>query len=159
MAKASIQKATKNTAGKTAPIPVDPETDTLARTIFGEARGETARGKEAVAAVVMNRVRRAREAGGTYWWGGTVTGVCRRPWQFACWNISDPNREKLESITAGNKTFQSCLRIARRAIAGTLDDPTDGATHYHTKAVSPPWARSKAPSAEIGNHLFYNDVD
>lgn len=37
--------------------------DVLARTLYGEARGESVRGKEAVAAVVMNRVRRARAAG------------------------------------------------------------------------------------------------
>ena len=40
--------------------PVDP-VDILARTIYGEARGESVRGKEAVASVVMNRVNRARK--------------------------------------------------------------------------------------------------
>jgi len=34
--------------------------DILARTIYGEARGEPVRCKEAVAAVILNRVRRAR---------------------------------------------------------------------------------------------------
>ncbi|PIW30503.1 MAG: cell wall hydrolase [Rhodospirillales bacterium CG15_BIG_FIL_POST_REV_8_21_14_020_66_15] len=133
--------------------------DVLARTIYGEARGEPVRGKEAVAAVVMNRVRRARAASGAYWWGGTVEDVCRRPWQFACWNPGDPNRARIEGVGRDNKTFQSCLRIARRAVAGTLADPTGGATHYHAKAVNPPWARGKAPSAEIGGHLFYAGVE
>ncbi len=127
--------------------------DTLARTIYGEARGEPVRGKEAVAAVVMNRVRRARAAGGSYWWGGSVEEVCRRPWQFSCWNPGDPNRAKLQAVGDDNRVFQSCQRIARRALAGTLGDPTEGATHYHAKSVNPPWARGKAPAAEIGNHL------
>ncbi len=130
----------------------------LARTLYGEARGELVRGKEAVAAVVMNRVRRAKERGG-YWWGSTPQEVCLRPWQFSCWNESDPNRARIVAVTRDNRNFQSCLRIARRALAGTLKDPTVGATHYHEKSVMPPWAKDRKPSAEIGNHRFYNNVE
>ncbi len=132
--------------------------DKLARTIYGEARGELVRGKEAVAAVVMNRVRRARQRGG-YRWGIDVAGVCAKPWQFSCWNEGDPNRRKIEAVTDANQTFQTCIRIARRALAGTLPDPTDGATHYHAQGVSPPWAQKRVPAVEIGNHCFYNDVE
>ena len=97
----------------------DPAIETLARTIYGEARGELVRGKEAVAAVVMNRVRRAMERGG-YWWGSTAEEVCLRPWQFSCWNENDPNREKILAVGRDNRNFQSCLRIARRALADVL---------------------------------------
>ena len=134
------------------------EIDILARTIWGEARGELVRGKEAVAAVVLNRVRRARKRG-HYWWGNDIESVCRRPHQFSAWNPNDPNRDKLLAVTPDNRAFQSCLRIARRAVHGGLDDPTGGATHYHARSVSPPWARGKAASAEIGRHLFYNDIE
>ncbi len=137
---------------------LDPATDTLARTLYGEARGERVRGKEAVAAVIINRVHLARKRGG-YWWGDTIETVCRRPWQFSCWNPSDPNRAKLEAVTPRDRAFASCLRIARRAISGVLADPTGGATHYHAKGLRPPWTRDRTPSAEIGNHLFYNDVE
>lgn len=133
--------------------------DILARTIYGEARGEPVRGKEAVAAVIINRVRRAERRGGRYWWGHDVVSVCHKAWQFSCWNGNDPNREKILSVSDSNKTFQTCLRVARRAIGGGLEDTTDGATHYHAKTVSPPWAKRKSPSAEIGNHLFYNSVE
>ena len=136
----------------------DPAIETLARTIYGEARGELVRGKEAVAAVVMNRVRRAMERGG-YWWGSTAEEVCLRPWQFSCWNENDPNREKILAVGRDNRNFQSCLRIARRALAGTLKDPTGGATHYHAKGMTPPWAKDRKPSAGIGRHRFYNDVE
>lgn len=132
--------------------------DMLARTIYGEARGELVRGKEAVAAVIMNRVRRARQRGG-YWWGDDVVGVCAKPWQFSCWNEGDSNRRKIEAVTAANRTFQTCIRIARRALAGTLPDPTDGATHYHAAGITPPWAQKRVPAAEIGEHRFYNDVE
>jgi len=139
-------------------LPRDLGVETLARTIYGEARGESVRGKEAVAAVIVNRFNRARERGG-YWWGDTLEGVCRKPWQFSCWNENDPNRAKVETVTPKNRVFQTCIRIARRAAAGALDDPTNNATHYHAKKINPPWARGKAPSAVVGRHLFYATIE
>jgi spore germination cell wall hydrolase CwlJ-like protein len=139
-------------------LPLDGEVELLARTIYGEARGENVRGKEAVASVIVNRVKRAVERGG-YWWGDSLGQVCQKPWQFSCWNEGDPNLKKITSVSTENRAFQSCIRIARRAASGALDDPTGGATHYHNKSVNPPWARTKAPTAEIGNHLFYANIE
>lgn len=133
--------------------------DILARTLWGEARGEPVRGIEAVAAIIINRVKRADQHGGRYWWGASIGQVCQKPWQFSCWNENDPNRAKLQAVTEKDRVFRICLRVARRAVAGGLDDPTWGSTHYHTKTITPPWARSRNPVAEIGNHLFYNDVE
>jgi len=135
------------------------DVEILARTLYGEARGEKIPGKEAVAQVVLNRVRRAQERGGDYWWGASVREVCLKKWQFSCWNESDPNRRKLLHVSPDNRTYQTCCRIARRAIAGTLKDPTRGATHYHATGTFPPWARGRMFSAEIGNHQFYNNVE
>jgi spore germination cell wall hydrolase CwlJ-like protein len=140
------------------PAPGSP-VDVLARTLWGEARGEAVAGKQAVASVVLNRVRRARERGGRYWWGASIEEVCRRPWQFSCWNESDPNRAKLEKVGMDNPAFRQCVRVASQAVAGTLDDATGGATHYHTAGIDPPWSRGRIPSATIGRHLFYNDVE
>jgi N-acetylmuramoyl-L-alanine amidase len=147
---------TRHDPGKS--LPRDADVELLARTIYGEARGEKVRGKEAVACVIMNRVKRARERGG-YWWGDTLGQVCLKPWQFSCWNEGDANREKIVSVTPENRVFQTCIRIARRAAAGAIDDPTGGATHYHNKTVHPPWTRSRVPKAEIGRHFFYNDIE
>lgn len=142
----------------TAPVDCRSAADILARTIYGEARGEPVRGQEAVAAVIVNRAAFAALRGG-YWWGADVTAICRKPYQFSCWNAKDPNRARIEAVGEDDPLFQTCLRIARRALAGSLADPTCGATHYHTKSVYPKWARGRAPCAEIGNHLFYNDVE
>jgi spore germination cell wall hydrolase CwlJ-like protein len=131
--------------------------DTLARTLYGEARGEKVRGLEAVACVVINRVEKAIKANG-YWWGNDVEGVCLRPWQFSCWNPNDPNREKILTIDKTNKMFATCLRVARRAIFGGVKDPTNGATHYHRVGLMPSWARAQVPSAEIGHHVFYKGI-
>ncbi|MBR7158352.1 MAG: cell wall hydrolase [Alphaproteobacteria bacterium] len=131
--------------------------DILARTVYGEARGEGLLGMEAVASVVINRVRFARQRGG-FWWGATVKDVCLRPKQFSCWNSDDANSELITKVDASDKIFALCRRIARRAVCGVLLDPTRGATHYHNRKCSPLWARKAIPCAEIGNHVFYDKV-
>jgi spore germination cell wall hydrolase CwlJ-like protein len=127
--------------------------DVLARTIYGEARGESKKGKEAIACVILNRVRKKT------WYGKTVDDVCLKPWQFSCWNKNDPNREKIKAVRVTNLVFFQCYEIARKAVCGGLEDVTNGATHYHTKSISPKWAKGKSPCAEIGHHLFYNNID
>jgi hypothetical protein len=32
-------------------------------------------------------------------------------------------------------------------------------THYHTKNTTPPWARNRTPTTDIGNHRFYNNIE
>ena len=131
------------------------EIDVLARTLWGEARGEGAAGMEAVACVILNRVAVAQEHGGKYWWGNNIIQVCQKPYQFSCWNRSDPNFKILQEVDAKNLYFVTALRIARRAVIGALTDSTSGATHYHTKDIAPHWAKSETPTATIGHHIFY----
>lgn len=135
----------------------DMEADILARTLWGEARGEGVAGMQAVASVVLNRAGIARERGG-FWWGANVIQVCQKPYQFSCWNRSDPNFRKLQAVDGGDLHFATALRIARRALAGTLDDTTNGATHYHAASIMPYWAKGETPVATIGRHVFYRIV-
>lgn len=128
--------------------------DVLARTLWGEARGEGPVGMEAVCAVILNRVAHAQEKGG-YWWGDNIISVCQKPYQFSCWNRSDPNYRKLQGITESDIHFATALRIARRALAGTLADATGRATHYHEQSILPGWAKGQTPTARIGRHIFY----
>lgn len=126
--------------------------DILARTLYGEARGEPLNGMEAVATVVMNRVRR----GG--WFGKDVISVCLKPYQFSCWNKGDPNFSKIHAVSADDPVFATCKRVAARAVSGTLPDAVRGATHYHTLSCNPKWSLDQVPVAQIGNHLFYKEV-
>lgn len=130
------------------------EIDVLARTIWGEARGEGSIGMQAVACVVMNRVRVAQRRGG-YWWGNAVIQVCQKPYQFSAWNRSDPNFARLQAVGDEDIHFVTAKRIARRVILGLLDDPTEGATHYHAAGITPLWSKNEKPSAVIGRHIFY----
>ncbi|MCB1531722.1 MAG: cell wall hydrolase [Alphaproteobacteria bacterium] len=132
----------------------DMEVDVLARTLWGEARGEGTAGMEAVASVVLNRVRVAQNRG-KFWWGNNIIQVCQKPYQFSCWNRSDPNFRKLQAVDEADLYFATALRIARRAVIGKLEDATGGATHYHASGVAPYWAKREKPTAVIGNHIFY----
>lgn len=134
------------------------ETDILARTIYGEARGESISGQEAIASVVLNRVDFAKRKG-RYWWGSNIVDVCLSPKQFSCWNPKDPNRSLLEKADESDIAFCICKRIALRAVSGLLEDKTGRATHYHTRNLRPRWSLGKIPCAEIGGHVFYNDIE
>jgi spore germination cell wall hydrolase CwlJ-like protein len=129
--------------------------DTLARTLWGEARGEPLNGIRAVAAVVMNRVEHPR----IRWWGTGVVGVCRAGKQFSCWNGDDPNLPKLLAVDGSNDRFRLCVDVAREAVSGLLPSRVRGATHYHHKRILPGWAQGKVPCEDIRNHLFYNDIE
>ncbi len=131
------------------------EIDVLARTIWGEARREGHVGMEAVANVVLNRVKVAQAHGGKYWWGANIIQVCQKPYQFSCWNRSDPNFKKLNAVTESDLYFVTCKRIAARACIGVLPDHTRGATHYHADYVAPYWAKGETPTITIGRHIFY----
>jgi len=124
----------------------------LAKTIWGEARGEPLAGKVAVANVIINRA----DKGG--WWGSTIEDVCLKDQQFSCWNEFDPNFKKLRVINKKDPAFRDCLMIAEMADKNLLNDVTDGATHYHAIGADPWWSRDQTPVATIGNHAFYKGI-
>ncbi len=138
--------------------------ETLARTMWGEARGEpdAELAMAAVAHVVLNRVARQ-----TYW-GRSVETVCRKPFQFSCWNVNDPNLARLVAVGPDDARYALACRLAAGLLAQekedprkrAADDPTKGATHYHTRRLMPPprWARGHEPCERIGSHLFYRGV-
>jgi N-acetylmuramoyl-L-alanine amidase len=133
--------------------PVSADVDVLARTLWGEARGEGWSGMQAVANVVLNRVR----IGG--WYGAGVQGVCLKRWQFTCWEPAPlGNRERMLSVGPDNAAFSMALEVAAAAVSGTLPDITNGATHYHNATVNPSWAANATVSAVVGAHTFYSGV-
>lgn len=139
-------------------MPTQHEIDTLARTVWGEARGETAQGKLAVAYVIMNRVNMDLHGDGRPdWWGEGIVGVCCRDRQFSCWNHNDPNRVKLMEATLADPVFAQCMIAAITAAHRLAPDPTQGATHYLAKGTETAWSRGK-PYLSIGRHKFYAGI-
>lgn len=138
-------------------MPTRTELDTLARTIYGEARGEGEYGMQAVANVIMNRFDKFL-SGEITWWGEGIIDICLKPKQFSCWNTGDPNLAVIEKVDATNQTFAIALNVAGKAIDGDLEDITNGATSYYADTSPEPyWAKGKTPCAHIGHHLFFED--
>lgn len=128
------------------------EVNVLARTLYGEARGESWGGMEAVALVILNRaLDRTR-------WPNRVREVCLQPKQFSCWNVGDPNREiilRSASVLGKDERYQLCLLMAQLALNGELHDFTRGANHYHARGTKPYWADRHKVALTLGNHVFY----
>lgn len=124
----------------------------MARTMWGEARGEGSTGMRAVGHVIMNRVK----AGS--WYGLTPKEVVLKKNQFSCWNENDPNRAKLLAVTTADSNYALALSLAKAIYAGTMPDITNGATNYlalGSLSTVPSWASKMTQVAEIGNHTFY----
>ena len=130
----------------------------LALTLWGEARGEGLDGQLAVAWTIRNRVFDGKDRS---WWGAGYAGVCLKSRQFSCWNQNDPNY----AYMSGSKVipaahFAQAQRAADDVIAGTVADPTGGATHYYANNLpSPPdWAAKAKQTLHLGRHIFFKDV-
>jgi spore germination cell wall hydrolase CwlJ-like protein len=118
----------------------------LAEALYFEARGETVRGQFAVAEVILNRRDRAS-------YPNSVCGVVNQgnsrgcQFSYTCDGRADRIREPAAFARAG--------KIARLMVDGAPRALTDGATHFHTRAIRPSWARRFTQTAQIGGHLFY----
>jgi len=120
----------------------------LSEALYFESRGESVRGQFAVAEVILNRV----DSGS---FPNSICGVIKQgtgrkfqcQFTYTCDNHSDVVREKAAYELVG--------KIARLMIDGAERSLTNGATHYHTKAVNPAWARRFPRTATIGVHHFY----
>ncbi|MBN7822405.1 cell wall hydrolase [Bowmanella yangjiangensis] len=136
--------------------------DVLARTIWGEARGEGRAGQIAVGWCIRNRVEMdLHNDGKPDWWGEGYEGVCKAPWQFSCWNLNDPNSAYLrgeKQIPSGQ--FMQCREAALAVIDGQEPDPTGAATHYYATTMKKPpaWVKGATRTRKIGRHIFFKDV-
>lgn len=123
----------------------------LALNIYFEARSETHRGKKAVAAVTINRLRSTR-------FPTTICEVVRQGGdeslhrcQFSWWcdGRSDKPRD--------GRSWRTAVSIAETVLRHGIKDPTRGALWYHADYVRPVWRREKRRVAVIGRHIFYVD--
>lgn len=133
----------------------DREVDVLARTLWGEARGEGFAGMVAVGFTIKNRAARPG------WWGKDIISVCQHPWQYSCWNVKDPNYPYLSGARPiPSAEYVKAREAALAVIAGRQPDPTGGATHYYSTSLKtpPPWSVKAKQTVQIGRHLFFRDV-
>jgi N-acetylmuramoyl-L-alanine amidase len=134
--------------------------DVLAATIYGESRGESTTGKQAVAAVVLNRAAYAAAHHYPEFGDGSVRSACLAPWQFSCWNKGNPNLAEIQKLDFSKPTSMDqidCLTLATTAVNGSLADPTNGCLFYKTTVLPWPkdWGKEVPADVVIGHQSFY----
>jgi spore germination cell wall hydrolase CwlJ-like protein len=122
------------------------EMDCLTQAVYFEARGETAAGQQAVAQVVLNRVKAPgfpKSVCGVVY-QGAANHDCQ--FSFACDGSTRRGREFA--------AWDRARKIAGRAMGGAVMAEVGSATHFHTTGVSPAWA-GMTRVAQVGLHVFY----
>lgn len=120
----------------------------LALAIAYEAGLEPLAGQEAVAQVILNRVRHPAypdTACGVVWQGSQRRTGCQ--FTFTC----DGSLRRARSASA----VAAARAVAVRVLAGESIDHVHGATHYHADYVAPYWAPSLTRVRQIATHVFY----
>lgn len=125
----------------------------MAKTIYGEARGEDREGQRAVGHVILNRFKLRPK------YGADLAGVCLKKDAFEAWSEDNPNLGRMRNVGLSNShVLRVCMISALEALSEY--DFTQGSTYYHAKDIEqvPKWAFGHAPIYSHGNHLFYNDI-
>lgn len=138
----------------------------LAQNIYYEARSEDIKGQFAVASVTLNRANDPR-------FPNTICGVVKQSafsrisnrivCQFSWYCDAD---KKGKEIPVRNKDgsvnqvvvdqFQVASIVAITVLSGSVEDNTNGATHFHNPQISQPeWRNNLQKTLRVGNHDFY----
>lgn len=129
----------------------DRDLDVVAKTAYGEARGEGEEGLRAVLHVIRNRKLQGDDT--------SYSEIAMAPRQFSVWNPDDPNRDLIEGLGPEDEGYANTIDLAREVLSGEDEDPTGGATHYFANTLprAPRWASNMKPTATIGRHRFFRE--
>lgn len=119
----------------------------VARTVFGEARGESVYGKHLVAMVIVNRA--IRSSGPT-----SLCAVTSAKSQFAGAEVS------LDLNTPGKfSAFMECVQVARKTLENYVYFPTEekDILYFHSYPNDPDWLRNYAFAFQEGKHRFFKN--
>lgn len=141
-----VQRLERATGMNTAP-----DLDKVVRTVYGEASGEGAIGRQAVAGVIANRARES---------GMTPTDVVLAKGQFEPWS-DQAARARMEALDPNSPEYKRIAAEVAPILSGEATDPTGGATHFYAPKAQAALGRN-APSwddgtgQDIGNHRFFS---
>ena len=120
----------------------------MTQAIYYEAAREPVRGQQAVAQVVLNRVRHPaypKSICGVVYQGSARPTGCQ--FTFTC------DGALRWQPQAG--LWRQAQDVAKRALAGFVDKDVGSATHYHAAYVVPYWAPTLIKMTQVGQHIFY----
>lgn len=133
---------------------VEDQIHALAMNMYHEARGEGHDAMQMVGEVTLNRVESKH----------FPNNVCGVVYQARFDNRGNPRRHQCQfswfcdgrSDRPHNRdAWEDAMEIAEGLINGTIDPIGIDATHYHTTAVNPYWAKRYTMVGRYGDHVFY----
>ena len=119
----------------------------LAQNLWFEARGSSVTDQIAVANVVLNRVEDRR-------YPNDVCAVVWQPYQFS-WTHDGRSDQVRVRTPRERRVWERIVDISVAALTGHVEDPTNGATHYHANYVRPAWASRLKRLVQIERHIYY----
>jgi len=120
----------------------------LTQGVYYEAALESTEGQEAVAQVILNRVRDPNYPNtvcGVVFEGAERTTGCQ--FSFTC--------DGALSQGPVDWAWTRATSVAERALSGHVAAEVGTATHYHADYVHPWWSPTLAKITQIGAHIFY----
>jgi spore germination cell wall hydrolase CwlJ-like protein len=120
----------------------------LAQAVYYEAAREPQVGQEAVAQVVLNRMRHPaypKTVCGVVYQGSARATGCQ--FTFTC--------DGSLAYAPVPALWKRARAVAERALNGYVDKTVGSATHYHAQYVAPYWAPTLVKMAQVGQHIFY----
>ncbi|HEX8472078.1 MAG TPA: cell wall hydrolase [Brevundimonas sp.] len=120
----------------------------LTQGIYYEAALESTEGQEAVAQVILNRVRDPNYPSticGVVFQGAERNTGCQ--FSFTC--------DGALSQAPVGWAWERARTVALRSLAGHVASKVGTATHYHADYVHPWWSPTLAKITQIGAHIFY----
>ena len=120
----------------------------LSEAVYYESAREPRLGQEAVAQVVLNRVRHPaypKSVCGVVYQGSARTTGCQ--FSFTC--------DGSLRYAPEPGLWRQAQEVARRALAGHVNKSVGSATHYHAEYVAPYWAPTLVKMKQVGLHIFY----
>lgn len=123
----------------------------LALTVYHEARGEPLKGQIAVAYVPLNRQQHDK-------WPDTVCEVVSQAKLTKSAYVCQFTWYCFEDITPyDHKAWRQAIRVALMVYNGEVEDPTKGATCFHSvKKPRPNWAQKYPFLLRIAGHRYYD---
>ena len=116
----------------------------LAKTIYGEARGENIETMFSIGWVIRNRLKSGRH-------GNNYKDVVLQPKQFSCWNKNDPNYKIIKGAIRG-RLWEVCIGVAIVVMQSAEKcNPVMGTRHYYDKSLdsNPPYWAEEGESMSV----------
>jgi len=120
----------------------------LTQAVYYEAAREPTKGQEAVAQVVLNRLRHPaypKSICGVVYQGSARATGCQ--FTFTC--------DGALKWAPEPALWTRAQTVARQALAGFVLKDVGSATHYHANYVAPYWAPTLVKMNQVGAHIFY----